>query len=201
MIEKSCQNCKKVFFVNNARNHTAKYCSHSCSAKRQKNNKKPNAFINCEHCEKEVKIYPCEIGMRRFCSHACNARFHLHGEKHWNWKGGIYSDPQYKKKYKSDPEVKKRYAWHTRERYRLKKGAEGSHSLQEWMSIKIFYGFMCLCCKRTEPEVELCEDHITPITKGGSNYIENIQPLCRECNSRKYTKTIDFRNKICVRNN
>jgi 5-methylcytosine-specific restriction endonuclease McrA len=41
--------------------------------------------------------------------------------------------------------------------------------------------------------VKLTVDHVIPISMDGSNNIENIQPLCRECNSAKHTQTIDFR--------
>lgn len=73
-----------------------------------------------------------------------------------------------------------------------KKGAEGSHTKKEWNNLKELYQFMCVCCKNQEPEIEITEDHIIPLSRGGSNYIENIQPLCRPCNARKFNRTINY---------
>ena len=71
--------------------------------------------------------------------------------------------------------------------------AGGSHTIKEWDDLKAAYNFTCLCCGRREPEIELTRDHVVPLTKGGSDSIDNIQPLCARCNSKKSTKTIDYR--------
>ena len=45
--------------------------------------------------------------------------------------------------------------------------------------------FICgYCCGRLN-EDEVVIDHITPLAKGGSSDVENLQVTCRRCNSLK----------------
>ena len=74
-------------------------------------------------------------------------------------------------------------------------GAKGTHTHYEWEALKRDWNYMCLCCKRKEPNIKLTKDHIIPLSLGGDNSIDNIQPLCGSCNSRKMQKDIDFRKK------
>lgn len=80
---------------------------------------------------------------------------------------------------------------HTR-RARLR-NAEGSFTAAEWEELKTHYAHRCLCCGLREPEIKLTVDHVIPISRGGSNEISNIQPLCLTCNLSKSTKSIDYR--------
>jgi 5-methylcytosine-specific restriction endonuclease McrA len=82
---------------------------------------------------------------------------------------------------------------YSRTRTLRRKAVGGSHTLAEWKALKAQYDHKCLCCGKAEPEVELTRDHIIAITKGGTDDIENIQPLCRGCNAQKQTSQIDFR--------
>jgi len=99
------------------------------------------------------------------------------GPKHPNWKNGVSKKEGYK-------------AFLQRNRDIRKKGNGGSHTFGEWENLKAQYNWTCPCCHKSEPEIKLTQDHIIPIVKGGSDNIENIQPLCKSCNSRKKDRII-----------
>lgn len=74
-----------------------------------------------------------------------------------------------------------------------KRGGTGAFTQQEWVVLCEQYDNRCLCCGRSD--VRLSPDHIVPLSRGGSNTIDNIQPLCRDCNAHKFTQTIDYRHE------
>ena len=70
-----------------------------------------------------------------------------------------------------------------------RKGVIGSFSNFEWWCLMAGYDFKCAFCGDTEKE--LTRDHIVPISKGGTNYIDNIQPLCGSCNYTKQDRSME----------
>jgi hypothetical protein len=69
--------------------------------------------------------------------------------------------------------------------------ADGHYTEQDWADLKVKYSNCCLRCGSTDKQI--VADHITPLFRGGSGLIGNIQPLCWECNLWKGLKIIDFR--------
>lgn len=70
--------------------------------------------------------------------------------------------------------------------------AKGKHNQEEWEEMKGFFGH-CVRCGTSGDEAKLVKDHIIPIYQGGSDGIDNIQPLCQSCCSRKGPDVTDYR--------
>jgi 5-methylcytosine-specific restriction endonuclease McrA len=86
---------------------------------------------------------------------------------------------QYRRWSKANPD---RIAAILNRRRTRKLGAAGSHTNAEWLAIVKKHGDRCADCGEKK---RLQRDHVVPLSRGGSDFAFNIQPLCRSCNSRK----------------
>jgi len=83
------------------------------------------------------------------------------------------------KKYRQTPKGKgsiKQY------KYLLRNNLSGRIDWAAWNNKLEQLKFTCQHCGGRE---EITIDHVIPLSKGGSNEIKNLQPLCRSCNCRK----------------
>lgn len=71
---------------------------------------------------------------------------------------------------------------HTANRRARALAADGTFTPDEFAALCESFGNVCLCCGADGP---LEPDHVVPLSLGGTNWITNIQPLCRSCNARK----------------
>lgn len=143
----------------------------------------------CFLCNKTFYESPASYAKkkRHFCSTLCYALFR-------KVKMLYHEQPAYKgvrKKGQSKQIYHRRYCKNHPEnishlkarRYAREKGALGSHTRKEWENIKGIFGNKCALCRK---DGILTKDHIIPLSKGGTDFSDNIQPLCRSCNSRKW---------------
>jgi 5-methylcytosine-specific restriction endonuclease McrA len=131
-------------------------------------------YRTCKLCGKVKSIDDC-VGTRNICKTCGPAYYADHHQKH-----------------------KAYYRRKSRQRQAMLASIPGSHTDEQWEAVKSQYNHTCLKCGKPEPEIKLTRDHVVPIIKGGTDYIDNIQPLCGVCNSSKNDKHVDYRSQILV---
>jgi 5-methylcytosine-specific restriction endonuclease McrA len=90
-----------------------------------------------------------------------------------------------------DANPEKARAGKHRRRARLK-GCEGSYTTKELNTLFEQQEGFCYYCGKLlygSFDMEVHVDHKTPLSRGGTNYIENIALACAKCNLKKHTKT------------
>ncbi len=206
---KNCKKCNKTFVGRKEKI----YCSRDCYALSIPEilGKKEERF--CLNCGSSFSVVPSSLV--KYCSRSCSSlhkwsdseyRIHMSevhkgipkkggyvfkkGENHPNWKGGTAAKD---KRHREKTETKIKRCFYQLQRYYRSKTATGRFTIEDWKRIKEKYNFTCLSCGKREPEIKLTIDHIQPLSKNGSNNIDNIQPLCRSCNARKNARMIDYR--------
>lgn len=81
----------------------------------------------------------------------------------------------------------------------LKMNAAGSHSSDEISALYFEQNGRCAYCGIPiyfDIERDVSEDHVIPLTRGGSDAIGNILLACRSCNAQKNDKTPDEWEKV-----
>ena len=72
----------------------------------------------------------------------------------------------------------------------------GRYTAREWRLMINWFGCACVKCGTVG---KVSPDHIIPVSKGGSNKIENIQPLCQRCNlSKGNRERVDYRDELAL---
>ena len=95
-----------------------------------------------------------------------------------------------RERYHSDPAYKARRLVENRARVAQKLAAPvNDFTAEQWLTMQEAANHRCAYCG-IRAEGELTEDHITPLSQGGSHTLWNIVPACRTCNPRKGTRGV-----------
>ena len=161
----TCARCGHAFTKYRCNLARRNYCTPECQRLDRRGENNPHwrggdVQLSCEHCGKAFAQCPAR-GQMRFCSPQCR----YEGQR-------IYESAAAQKK-----------ACRRRRDLRLRNArCEIAHTEAEWRTLLSRHDGRCAHCGTAE---DITRDHIIPISKGGTDDIGNIQPLCRPCNSRK----------------
>ncbi len=74
-----------------------------------------------------------------------------------------------------------------RRRARILATPVNDFTADQWLGLQEQYDHKCAYCRQSAP---LTQDHVVPLSKGGTHTLSNILPACRRCNQRKGTKSV-----------
>lgn len=217
LISFTCEGCGTIKEVtpSYAKCITMRFCSKTCEGFSKR---KPNrlASVTCDTCHSIFTKRRDHLSERNYCSRPCASASRRKVDAKWR-------DPvqikEYMRTYRATNREKlnsKQYARNAanptaararrgrwarankghvaalaRNRRAKLAGSGGHHTGQQWLDLIDACGKKCLRCSTQNENLQA--DHIVPVACGGSNNIDNIQPLCQDCNMWKRTRIVDYR--------
>jgi 5-methylcytosine-specific restriction endonuclease McrA len=92
---------------------------------------------------------------------------------------------RYYESHKNDELQRSRFNFHKRTSAKL--GLHANLTVEEWEYCLSYFNGHCAYCGK---EVELTQEHVIPVSKGGTYTKDNIICACMECNTRKQKKNM-----------
>lgn len=188
MREFVCATCGKVFQSKKAdKNRTPKFCSRECAAV---SFRKMKVCAHCgrefydwtrdKYCSHDCKVaalrgVPLSEEHRRKLSEARKASPKCHGAALYNWKGG-------------EKTYLERMRGHNQRRRDKTAGIPVDRKYIKLL--KAAQRNQCFYCGEDMGNTATLE-HLTPVSKGGTNANHNIVLACKSCNSRKHDSTFE----------
>ena len=150
---------------------------------------------NEEHREEKREVYRAwRLANREHVNAKKRIAYHRDKEKNapkvksWRKDHASMLYDRQKQRRKDNPEKWKeqKRAAEKVQRARKKNAPIRDFTALQWRTMQEWYDHRCVYCGKRR-KGKLTQDHITPLTKGGSHTASNIVPACRSCNSKKRT--------------
>lgn len=152
-----------------------------------------NKYVSAKQCSgcsewfigghKAIRCQPCQLAHRMQLNKGWQ-RAYYEANKEAKLRQQV---ARQRERRQNDPEYREKMLTKGHNRRAYLAGCEGSHTTEEWPSLCAANDNECASCHEKRP---LTRDHIIPLSRGGTNDINNIQPLCGSCNSSKGAKII-----------
>jgi 5-methylcytosine-specific restriction endonuclease McrA len=186
LTERKCAKCGNSIKIKPSHiKETGNFCSQACAREWRRANAigyDPTKRVvkHCQVCGKELRIKQSHVEIEgTYCSTACMAegyRSVLKGRANPNYRHGM----AYTNEYSRAANAIQRAA---------RVDAVGTYSAKDIVSMMHHQRCECAACgKSLRDGYEV--DHRIPLSRGGSNYVGNLQLLCKHCNRTKMDRFV-----------